>query len=36
METRTGEWRTIRHDAIATVMTKFVVEAGFISDEVAA
>jgi hypothetical protein len=29
MESQTGEWRTIRHDAIATVMTEFVVEAGF-------
>jgi hypothetical protein len=29
MEPQTGEWRTIRHDAIATVMTEFVVEAGF-------
>ena len=28
MEIQTGEWR-IRHDAIATVMTEFVVEAGF-------
>jgi hypothetical protein len=29
MESQTGEWRTIRHDAIARVMTEFVVEAGF-------
>jgi hypothetical protein len=29
MESQSGEWRTIRHDAIATVMTEFVVEAGF-------
>ena len=29
MESHTGEWRTIRHDAIARVMTDFVVEAGF-------
>ena len=29
MKSQTGEWRTIRHDAIATVMTEFVVEAGF-------
>ena len=29
MESQTGEWRTIRHDAIARVMTEFVVETGF-------
>jgi hypothetical protein len=29
MESQTGEWRTIRHDAIARVMTEFVIEAGF-------
>ena len=29
VESQTGEWRTIRHDAIARVMTEFVVEAGF-------
>ena len=29
MESQTGERRTIRHDAIARVMTGFVVEAGF-------
>jgi hypothetical protein len=29
MESQTGEWRTIRDDAIATVMTELVVEADF-------
>jgi hypothetical protein len=29
MESQTKEWRTIRHDAIATVMTEFVVEVDF-------
>ena len=28
MESQTGEWRTIRHNTIARVMTEFVVEAG--------